>query len=52
MEVGQNAPDTFPNMAKNHDPSPFQVQKSSRMKYDTQTKMIYITQDILDKTLI
>ena len=40
MEVGQIAPDTFPNVAKNHDPSPLGVQKSNRMKYDTQTKMV------------
>ena len=40
MEVGQIAPDIFPNVAKNHDPSPLRVQKSNGMKYDTQTKMV------------
>ena len=40
VEVGQLIPDTFANVSKNHDPSPLQVQKSNRMKYDTQTKMV------------
>ena len=39
-EVGQIAPDTFPNVAKYHDHSPLPMQKSNRMKYDTQTKMV------------
>ena len=33
MEVGQIAPDMFPNVAKNHDPSQLWVQKSNRMKW-------------------
>ena len=40
MEVGQIFRDTFSNVSKNHDPSPLQVQKSNKMKYDTQTKMV------------
>ena len=40
IEVGQITLDTFPNEAKNHDPQPLRVQKSNRMKYDTQTKMV------------
>ena len=40
MEVGQIAPDTFPNEAENHDPSPLRVHKSNRMKCETQTKMV------------
>ena len=40
MEVGQVILDTFPNVFKNCDPSPLQVQKSNRMKYDTQTKLV------------
>ena len=40
MEVGQIALDTFPNVAKYHDPSQLPMQKSNRMKYDTQTKMV------------
>ena len=52
MEVGQHTPDTLPNVAKYHDPSPLQVQKSNRMKYDTQTKWSHMTQHILGKTLI
>ena len=39
-EVGQLILDTFANVSKNHDPSPLQVQKSNRMKNDTQMKMI------------
>ena len=40
VEVGQLIPDTFSNVPKNHDPSSLRVQKSNRMKYDTQTKMV------------
>ena len=40
VEVGQIVPDMFSNVAKNHDPSSLRVQKSNRMKYDTQTKMV------------
>ena len=40
MEVGQLILYAFQNGSKNHDPSPLQVQKSNRMKYDTQTKMV------------
>ena len=40
MELGQIFHDTFSNVSKNHDPSPLQVQKSDKMKYDTQTKMV------------
>ena len=40
VEVGQLIPYTFSNVSKNHDPSPLRVQKSNRMKYDTQTKMV------------
>ena len=39
LEVGQITPDTFLNVATNHDPQLLEVQKSNRMKYDTQTKM-------------
>ena len=40
VEVGQLIPDTFANVSKNHDPSSLRVQKTNRMKYDTQTKMV------------
>ena len=40
MEVGQIIQYTFPSVSKNHDPSALRVQKSNRMKYDTQTKMV------------
>ena len=40
VEVGQLIPDTFANVSENHDPSPLRMQKSNRMKYDTQTKMV------------
>ena len=40
VEVGQLIPDMFANVSKNHDPSPLLVQKSNRMKYDTQTNMV------------
>ena len=40
VEVGQLIPYTFANVSKNHDPSSFQVQKTNRMKYDTQKKMV------------
>ena len=40
VEVGQLIPFTFANVSKNYDPSSLQVQKTNRMKYDTQTKMV------------
>ena len=40
VEVGQLIPYTFANVSKNHDPSSLQVQKTNKMKYDTQTKMV------------
>ena len=40
VEVGQLIPDTFVNVSKIHDPSSLQVQKTNKMKYDTQTKMV------------
>ena len=40
VEVGQILQHTFSNVSKIHDPSPLQVQKGNRMKYDTQTKMV------------
>ena len=40
MELGQIFHSTFSNVSKNHDPSPLRVQKSDKMKYDTQTKMV------------
>ena len=40
VEVGQLIPDTFANVSKIHDPSSLQVQKTNKMKYDTQTKMV------------
>ena len=40
VEVGQLILDTFANVSKNHDPLSLQVQKTNRMKYDTQTKMV------------
>ena len=40
VEVGQLILDTFANVSKNHDPSSLRVQKTNRMKYDTQTKMV------------
>ena len=40
VEVGQIIPDTFANVPKIHDPSSLQVQKTNKMKYDTQTKMV------------
>ena len=40
VEVGQLIPDMFSNVSKNHYPSSLRVQKSNRMKYDTQTKMV------------
>ena len=38
VEVGQLIPYTF--VSKNHDPSSLRVQKTNKMKYDTQTKMV------------
>ena len=52
MKLGQIFHDTFSNMSKNHDPSPLRVQKSNKMKYDTQTKWSHITWDMLGKTLM
>ena len=40
VEVSQLIPYTFANVSKNHDPSSLWVQKTNRMKYDTQTKMV------------
>ena len=40
VEVGQLISDTFANVPKIHDPSSLQVQKTNKMKYDTQTKMV------------
>ena len=40
MEVGRILRYTFSNVSKNHDPSSLRVQKSNRMKYDTQTKLV------------
>ena len=40
VEVGQLIRDTFANVSKIHDPSLLQVQKTNKMKYDTQTKMV------------
>ena len=40
VEVGQLIPDMFVNVSKIHDPSSLQVQKTNKMKYDTQTKMV------------
>ena len=40
VEVGQLIPDTFANVSKIHDPSLLQVQKTNKMKYDTQTKIV------------
>ena len=40
VEVGRILQHTFSNVSKNHDPSSLQVQKSNRMKYDTQIKMV------------
>ena len=40
VEVGQLIPDMFANVSKIHDPSSLQVQKTNKMKYDTQTKMV------------
>ena len=40
VEVGQLILYMFPNVSKNHDLSPFLVQKTNKMKYDTQTKMV------------
>ena len=40
MEVGQLIPYTFANVPKIHDPSSLQVQKTNKMKYDTQTKKV------------
>ena len=39
-EEGQILRHTFSNVSKNHDPSSLQVQKSNRMKYDTQIQMV------------
>ena len=40
VEVGQLIRDTFASVSKIHDPSSLQVQKTNKMKYDTQTKMV------------
>ena len=40
VEVGQLILDMFANVSTNHDPSSLRVQKTNRMKYDTQTKMV------------
>ena len=40
VEVGQLISDTFANVSKIHDSSSLQVQKTNKMKYDTQTKMV------------
>ena len=40
VEVGQLILDMFANVSKIHDPSSLQVQKTNKMKYDTQTKMV------------
>ena len=40
VEVGHLILDTFANVSKIHDPSSLQVQKTNKMKYDTQTKMV------------
>ena len=40
VEVGQLIPYMFANVSKNHDPSSLRVQKTNRMKYDTQMKMV------------
>ena len=40
VEVGRILWHTFSNVSKNHDPSSVWVQKSNRMKYDTQIKMV------------
>ena len=40
MEVGQIFSNTFSNVSKNHDPSPLQVQKHNRVKYDSHTKWV------------
>ena len=40
MEQGQIFHNTFSNVSKNHDPSPLWVQKSNKMKYDTQITMV------------
>ena len=40
VEVGQLIPYTFANVSKIHDSSSLQVQKTNKMKYDTQTKMV------------
>ena len=40
VEVGQLIPYTFANVSKIHDPSSLRVQKTNKMKYDTQTKMV------------
>ena len=40
VEVGQLITDTFANVSKIHDPSSLQVQKTNKMKYDTQTKIV------------
>ena len=39
-EVGPILQHTFSNVSKTHDPSSLRVQKSKRMKYDSQTKMV------------
>ena len=33
-------PYTFANVSKIHDPSSLRVQKTNKMKYDTQTKLV------------
>ena len=40
VEVGQLILYTFANVSKNHDPSLLWVQKTNKMKYDTQTKVV------------
>ena len=40
VEVGQIIPYMFANVTKIYDPSSLQVQKTNKMKYDTQTKTV------------
>ena len=52
VQVGQLIPYTFAIVSKNHDPSSLRVQKTNRMKYDTQTKWSHMTWHIPGKILI
>ena len=52
VEVGQLIPDMFANVSKIHDPSSLQVQKTNKMKYDTQPKWSHMTWHIPGKILI